>query len=152
MKKIVLGIGEFYASKESCELICHGLGSCIGLFLFDRIRKIGGGAHIQLPEYTEQQPDGRHAAFALEALLEQMYGLGSLPGFISAKITGGSSMSSYGSFSVGERNLRKIEELLREKQIFLAKCDTGGDFARKAVFTTQNGRLCISKPHVELIL
>ena len=152
MIKMVLGIGDYYASKEPCELTCHGLGSCMGLFLFDRTQKVGGGAHIQLPEVTEQQPDGRHAGFALDALLEQMYGLGSMPGYISAKITGGSAMSSYGSFSVGERNLKKIEVLLREKQIFLAKCDTGGDYARKAVFTTHNGRLCISKPHVELIL
>lgn len=36
---------------------CFGLGSCIGLFVQDRLRGLSGGAHILLPE-SEKVPDG----------------------------------------------------------------------------------------------
>lgn len=154
MKVITLGIGEFYVSQEPCLLVCHGLGSCVGLFLFDRTRKTGGGAHIQLPDNTDPRikTDGRYAEFALTAMLKEMKALGSLDGHITAKITGGANINRMSNAPIGEKNLKKIRELLREQKIYLSRSDTGGDAYRRASFNTSNCQLTISKQYVELIL
>jgi len=154
LKVIKLGIGDFHVSQEPCLLVCHGLGSCVGLFLFDRTLKMGGGAHIQLPSNIDPRivDDGRFADFAFRTMLSEMKKQGSQDGHISAKITGGAQINKIGKSSVGDRNVKKVRELLMSEKIYLARSETGGNAYRKASFNTANGQLGISKQHVELIL
>ena len=42
-------IGEVTVTGEPSTLAVHGLGSCVALILFDRVKKAGGLAHILLP-------------------------------------------------------------------------------------------------------
>lgn len=143
-----------YVSREPCLLVCHGLGSCVGLFLYDRTLKTGAGAHIQLPfnNNPDVATDGRHADFAFAFMLRQMKKLGSLDGHISAKMTGGAHINRMDTTAIGARNLQKIRELLRDHKIYLSRSETGGHAYRRASFNTVTGQLAISQQHVELII
>lgn len=53
------GIGEMKVVHNPHQLIIVGLGSCIGLSLYDRIAKVGGMAHIMLPEGNNNGNNGQ---------------------------------------------------------------------------------------------
>ncbi|MFW5990648.1 MAG: response regulator [Candidatus Nanoarchaeia archaeon] len=48
--EIVVGMGRLYVVNEPVTLTCIGLGSCIGLMVYDRQKGIAGLAHIMLPD------------------------------------------------------------------------------------------------------
>lgn len=50
MESIVVGIAEGKTAVREQTLISYALGSCVGVCLYDRDRKIAGMAHVILPE------------------------------------------------------------------------------------------------------
>lgn len=52
-KEKVVGIGKLAVGLENERLVSIGLGSCIGLVLYDGVNRIGGMAHIMLPDSSE---------------------------------------------------------------------------------------------------
>ena len=69
-----------------------GLGSCVGLTLYDPVTKIGGMAHVMLPSSAIAR-EGRlnlakYADTALPILLNQMRNLGASPARMVAKMAG----------------------------------------------------------------
>ncbi|MFZ2071825.1 MAG: hypothetical protein WAV32_09595 [Halobacteriota archaeon] len=59
MEMYYAGIGEMKVVHNPHQLIIVGLGSCIGLSLYDRIAKVGGMAHIMLPEGNNNGNNGQ---------------------------------------------------------------------------------------------
>ena len=50
---IRVGMADYKTGTYPNSLISYGLGSCIGIALFDPITKVGGLAHIMLPDSTK---------------------------------------------------------------------------------------------------
>lgn len=48
--EIVVGMGRLFVVNEPVVLTCLGLGSCIGLMLYDEENHVSGLAHIMLPD------------------------------------------------------------------------------------------------------
>lgn len=142
-----IGIGEFKVSTMPLSSI--GLGSCIGLILHDEGRRIGGLAHIMLPD-SQGRTDrpGKYADTALLALLEAMGCHGTTPGRIVAKLAGGASMFAQfsESFSIGDKNLQAVRILLKERSIPIVAEDVGGKVGRTIVYYPGgNGRITIRR-------
>ena len=53
----IIGIGKLDVGYENTTLISIGLGSCVGLALYDKFHKIGGMAHIMLPDSVDSSFD-----------------------------------------------------------------------------------------------
>ena len=53
MNEIIVGIGEIQLGYKDDLLISLGLGSCVGVVLYDELNKIGGLAHVMLPDSNE---------------------------------------------------------------------------------------------------
>ena len=71
------------------------LGSCVGLALHDRRRKIGGLAHIVVPDSRGKvDRPGKFVDTAIPALIEQMEQLAGQSLTLSAKFAGGANMFS----------------------------------------------------------
>ena len=141
MKK-VLGINEVYSSDMPVEYICYGLGSCIGLFINDRVKGLSGGAHIALPDAT------REAEFAgaekmINDLLKQLSDNGSDLQTLRAKVTGGSQVFESG-LDIGKQNINVVLKQLTDKRIFIAAVDVGGKVSRTARFNGESGEVKIS--------
>ena len=62
---IRVGMADYKTGTYPNSLISYGLGSCIGIALFDPITKVGGLAHIMLAKKRRRlsEPDRRTSAF-----------------------------------------------------------------------------------------
>ena len=139
-----------YAVRKGCHVIATvGLGSCVAIALYDREAKVGGLAHILLPNKMMSRETGNPAKFPetiVPVMLAEMRQLGSLPtARISAKIVGGASMFgqlvSGTGINVGERNVTATREVLAAANIPLLAEDTGLDYGRSVYFHLDDGRV-----------
>jgi len=142
MEKWVLNIGEVKAQQQKGTITCYGLGSCVGLFLYDRKNNIGGGAHIMLPGAGKEKSNN-YAEQAVEHLLDQMKSLGSDLQYLRAKIIGGANIFE-SSMQVGGRNIDSVKKLLTQKKIYIASEDLGGKNSRTGHFNLSDGTLQVS--------
>jgi chemotaxis protein CheD len=126
------------------------LGSCAGIFLFDRRLRIGGATHFMLPRHGTGQASPRYGDVAIPALLEQMCRLGSLRGEIQAKVYGGASMLSalrglqgdhFGH--IGRRNVETSLTILAEASIAVVEKDVLGERGRKVSMISDTGAITL---------
>jgi len=135
-----LKINEVDATSSPVLYTCHGLGSCIALFLTDRLRNLKGGAHISSPSSASQ------CKGALELISELLGALkreGSDLIHLRAKLAGGAKVYD-SSFNIGEKNMDAVVEILVQSKIFIAASDLGGHVARTVQFNSETGELKIS--------
>jgi chemotaxis protein CheD len=142
MQKWVLNIGEVKADRAGSSIVCYGLGSCIGLFLYDRVNKVGGGAHIFLPG-ADDTGSTHFAEHAFEALLQEMVSIGADLNYLRAKIIGGANLFK-SQINVGARNAKSVRDLLIKKRIFIASEQTGGEYSRTGRFQLSDGSLVVT--------
>lgn len=141
MKTRTLTINQTDVTDDAVLYTCFGLGSCIALFLNDRMTGLAGGAHIPLSR--ESAGEFRSGQFLLDDLLTKFRAKGSTLTYLRAKIAGGAEV--FGSkMQVGAENVESIHRELAERKIFLAAEDLGGRLPRTARFNTRTGELIIS--------
>lgn len=139
MGDIVLGNGE--------QCFSTVLGSCIAIMLHDPIKKLGGMAHILLPQKRSPIDEnvGKYADAAVPAMLEQMIRLGCETRKVWAKLAGGATMLSPNSnFQIGERNLIAVREALGNFSVPVLAAHCGGSKGRRALFYPGSGKIIIT--------
>jgi chemotaxis protein CheD len=147
VREYVLQMGDIKVSSGADVLTCFGLGSCIGLFLHDRIHKIGGGAHIMLPHYharTALQTKALYAEHALAELLHRMSEAGADIEKLRAKLVGGAHVVDAKLMDMGLQNIQYIQSALRQHKIYIAATDLGGHMSRTARFNIATGMVGIT--------
>ncbi len=149
---VPVGIGEFRASKDSREvLVAYGLGSCVGVSIYDPEGKIGGLAHVMLPNSTDalsQSPLGKFADCAVPLLVEEMVKLGARPRRLLGKIAGGAQMLlvarlSNNILNVGERNILAVKAAMELHGIPITRSDTGGHRGRTMAVHLATGKTTV---------
>lgn len=147
---IKVGMADLNVAKEPHKLTTLGLGSCVGVSLYDRRAKVAGLAHIMLPSSKEIKNNSNKAKFAdsgIEELIKEMEKLGARKGSLTAKIAGGAQMFNFNSnnsaLRIGDRNVEATKEKLKELNISILAEDTGGNFGRTIVFDSNDGSLYI---------
>jgi chemotaxis protein CheD len=141
------GIGETHVAHNPHQLIIMGLGSCIGLALYDRHARVGGIAHIMLPDGKGDGNAGKCCKFADRAvpvLLKEMLRWNAKKERIVAKMAGGASMfSAMDTLRIGERNTEVVKEALKKERIRLVAEDTGRNCARTVTLDTCTGEFSV---------
>ena len=66
--KINVGMGEYKIASSPILLQTIGIGSCIAVCLYDAKKKIGGLAHILLPDSSKANKDVNELRFADKAI------------------------------------------------------------------------------------
>ena len=127
-----------------------GLGSCIGIALYDRINLIGGLVHIMLPDSTQFSTINnplKFADLAIPILLKKMESTGANKNNIKAKISGGASMFNFSDkkmiMDIGGRNSIAVRKTLEKLTIPIISEDVGGNKGRTMIFDTSNGAVLI---------
>lgn len=151
MAKIIqVGMADLKLAKAPDKLMTAGLGSCIGICVFDPAIKVGAMAHIMLPSSTQAKNPQNRAKFAdsaIATLLEEMDRHGVSRSRLQAKIAGGAQMFKFAGDSdimkIGERNTQAVIENLEKHRIKLVAQDTGGNFGRTITFDVENGSLLV---------
>jgi chemotaxis protein CheD len=134
---IKVGMADYKVGRNPASLISYGLGSCVGIALFDPETKIGALGHIMLPDSTQARSTENPAKFAdtcLPLMLADMIKLGAVKSRVVAKIAGGSQMFAFANVTdimrVGERNTESVKAVLKKIDLRIIAEDTGGNYGR----------------------
>lgn len=143
---IKVGIGDYKVGKAPSTLISYGLGSCIGVSLYDPKLKVGGLLHIMLPDSTQSRASENPMKFAdtgFPMMLDDVLKLGASRFRLVAKMAGGAQMFAFASSTdimrVGERNAEAIKNMLKKHNIKLLSEDCGGTYGRTVQIDLNTG-------------
>lgn len=131
-----VGISEFKVSQAPGKLIIIGLGSCVGIAIYDSINKIGGLSHILLPDsrgFNSVDKPEKFADLAIPIMVEEISQKNKYTKLV-AKIAGGASMfpqnpnNPFGG--IGEKNVEAVLKKLEELKIPVIGENTRGIMGR----------------------
>jgi chemotaxis protein CheD len=147
---IKVGMADLNVCVSPDSITTLGLGSCVGIAIRDPVTKIGGLAHIMLPDSTSVRTTVNVPKFAdtgITELVRLVVAKGANRGRLVAKIAGGAQMFSYQSKSdmvrVGDRNVEATKKKLAELKIPIIAQDTGKNYGRTVIFYPETGQFVI---------
>ena len=143
---IKVGMADYKVGRAPDTLISYGLGSCIGISLYDPQTKIGGLLHIMLPDSNQSRANENRAKFAdtgIPDMLEELIRMGAAKSRLVAKLAGGSQMFAFANASdimrVGLRNASASKEILKKLSIPIVGEDTGRNYGRTVQIDLSTG-------------
>lgn len=143
---ITVGISDMKLGKTEDVLATYALGSCIGICMYDPVRKAGALGHILLPSSGNGASIPNRFKFAdtcIPEMVSAMVKNGSLKRNLTAKIAGGASMFEVSGESaisnIGERNIKSVRDTLRAHQIRIVAEDIGLNYGRTVFFHLKDG-------------
>ncbi|SDB39218.1 MULTISPECIES: chemotaxis protein CheD [unclassified Butyrivibrio] len=147
---IKVGMADLNICVSPDGITTLGLGSCVGIAVRDPVTKIGGLAHIMLPDSKEIKNNSNIPKFAdtgIDELIKQVVAKGANKSRLVAKIAGGAQMFAFNSgnatMRVGERNVAATIKKLKELGIPILAQDTGDSYGRTVIFYPENGNFVI---------
>lgn len=147
---IKVGMADLKVCHAPDAVTTLGLGSCVGVALYDKATKIAGLVHVMLPDSTQVRQNQNRAKFAdtgIDFLIEAMVAEGANKSRFTAKIAGGAQMFAFSGNSdmlrVGERNVEAVKKKLSTLGIRILAEDTGLNFGRTVEFYPDSGDFVI---------
>lgn len=153
MEAIPAGLGELRSSLRPDDVLtCYGLGSCIGLALYDERARVGVMAHVVLPDSSlgrgQVALPGKFADTAVPAAIIEAVRLGATRSRLVARMAGGARMLNMigagSKLDIGARNIEAVRAALVAASIGLVAEDVGGTFGRTLQLFVGSGRLLVS--------
>lgn len=96
---IKVGMADLKTCVSPNGITTLGLGSCVGIAIRDPVNKIGGLAHVMLPDSnaikSSQMNIAKFADTGIAELVKQMERLGAKRERMVAKIAGGANMFNF---------------------------------------------------------
>ncbi len=147
-----VGMADYKLCQPPQKISTLGLGSCLGVVLYDESSKICGMAHVMLPD-SSHIPSQQHNRFKfMDTCLKDMYDeltekMGISPRRLKAKIAGGAKMfaqrSQNSMLNVGDQNVAMAKKMLAEWRIPITGEDTGASNGRTITFDPESCKLHI---------
>ncbi len=145
---IRVGMAEMRTGYPPERLTAIGLGSCVGVILYDKYFTIAGLVHIILPMSKGNMATQNACKFAdtgICFLLNDLIKRGAKRENIYSKIAGGSQMftlkSNNDMLKIGERNIEAVKSTLDFLKIEIQAEDVGGNYGRTIDFDIESGIL-----------
>lgn len=147
---IKVGMADLNVCISPDAITTLGLGSCVGIVLYDPCRKIAGMVHIMLPDSTKIMNNSNKAKFAdtgIDLLISKMISHGVNQKALIAKIAGGAQMFAFSNnnemMRIGDRNVEATKLKLKQLGISIKAEDTGANYGRTIEFYPDTGELHI---------
>lgn len=151
-KQVVkVGIAQMDVVKSPDTIRTSGLGSCVGVVLYDDMKKVAGLVHIMLPDSslgkTSTLNVAKFADTGIEALIDKLKAEGVQPFRLKAKIAGGAQMFKFttdnDTMRIGPRNVEAVKKALKKHGIPIVAENTGGNSGRTIEFNPETSLLNI---------
>lgn len=144
---IKVGMADLKVCTSPDGVTTLGLGSCVGIAIRDPVTKIGGLAHVMLPDSTAIRGGStnipKFADTGIVELVKQMEALGAIRKRMVAKLAGGAMMFAFQNKSdlvrVGDRNVEAAKATLVKLNIPVLAEDTGATYGRTVIFYPETG-------------
>ncbi|MGI6086127.1 MAG: chemotaxis protein CheD [Acetivibrionales bacterium] len=147
---IRVGMADLKVASHPAILTTLGLGSCVGITLYDGKKKIIGMAHIMLPSSKIATANTNRAKFAdtgIVDLIEKMIAIGANKKNLVAKLAGGAQMFKFAgtneTMKIGVRNCEASRAVLKKMSIPIVGEDTGGNHGRTIEISSEDGKLMV---------
>lgn len=147
---IKVGMADANICRMPDAITTLGLGSCVGVALYDKVTKVAGLVHVMLPDSTTVRQNSNKAKFAdtgIDLLIDMMVKEGANRSGLTAKIAGGAQMFAFHGnndmLRVGERNVEAVKKKLDSLGIRILAEDTGLNFGRTVEFYPETGDFLI---------
>lgn len=147
---IKVGMADLNVCLPPNGITTLGLGSCVGVVLYDPTKKISGMVHVMLPDSTKIRNNDNIAKFAdtgIEELIHRLIQMGANRKALVSKIAGGAQMFAFKSnndmLRIGERNVEATKKKLAMEGIRLIAEDTGLNYGRTIEFYPETGELYV---------
>ncbi|HET7522355.1 MAG TPA: chemotaxis protein CheD [Bacillales bacterium] len=148
---VKVGVSEVKAVSAPRLIRTVGLGSCVGVVVYDPLLKVAAMAHVMLPDSSlagkRPYPPGKFADSAVKEMVAMLEKLGSDGRGLKAKAAGGAEMfdlAAYGGVSkIGPRNVAAVEDQLARFGIEMTAADVGKNYGRTIEFNPESEKLLI---------
>ncbi|GAP22538.1 chemotaxis protein CheD [Leptolinea tardivitalis] len=145
-----VGLGELCISRDPTDvLIAFGLGSCLGIGMYDPVTRVGGLIHVVLPEQKAGN-DPNTAKFVdtgIPLLLGKLVEAGAQQSRLIIRMAGGANMlvspGLSGTFDIGTRNINMAHEVFKKLNLKLQKEEVGGQVGRTVRMYIADGRMTV---------
>jgi chemotaxis protein CheD len=146
---LTVGLGEIHISTTPQDvLVAFGLGSCVGVGVYDPVAHVAGLLHAVLPEANgSEPPSAKYVNTGIPLLLEQVEKAGALRARLTVRMAGGANMLTAPgftqSFDIGARNIAAAHAKLQQLGLRLAAEEVGGNVGRTVRLYSSDGKMTI---------
>ena len=149
---VKVGMADLKVVLEKDEILkTTGLGSCVGVILFDKEQGIAGMAHVMLPNSGIARSGNvnvaKYADTAIPEMIRLMTSRGAKIRRMIAKLAGGAQMfalnNTNDTMRIGPRNIEMCKEILATLRIPIQAEDTGANYGRTIEFYCSTGILIV---------
>jgi chemotaxis protein CheD len=140
------------SNDASGELVTYSLGSCLGVTVYDPLKKVGGLLHLMLPESRIDSKKAVTSPFmfvdtGVPQLFKTVFSLGGERFRVIVKVAGGAQfLDEQRTFNIGERNIQAFNEMISRNGLAVQARDTGGYNSRTLRFDLATGNVAIHSP------
>jgi chemotaxis protein CheD len=153
---VAVGVGEFAVSARGEDtLVTYGLGSCIGVTIWDPAVKVGGMLHFMLPDShgdaakAKEQP-ALYADTGIPLLFRSAYQLGAEKRRLVVRVAGGAHvLDDEGVFNIGKRNFLAMKKIFWKAGVMIHAMEVGGNRSRTLRLEVGSGRLMLQEAGAE---
>ncbi|MCA1030095.1 chemotaxis protein CheD [Bacillus timonensis] len=150
---VKVGIADLNVIKSPFLIRTSGLGSCVGVIIYDQYKEIAGLAHVMLPDSSLTKNGtlniAKFADTAIPQLIKEVVNLGAKSSSLRAKIAGGAQMFQFSSgndiMRIGPRNIEAVKAALNKCNIEIVSSDVGGNSGRTIEFDPTTRLLTVRK-------
>lgn len=148
---IKVGIADMNIIKTPQIIRTSGLGSCVGVVVYDQGKELAGLAHVMLPDSSLAKSGtiniAKYADTAVKDLVARLIQNGARSYSLKAKLAGGAQMFQFTTGSdmmrIGPRNVEAVKMELAALRIAIISEDVGGNSGRTIEFNPQTCTLQI---------
>jgi chemotaxis protein CheD len=149
-QQTIIGIAQMkISSVETDVLVAPNLGSCVGVSIYDPVKKIGGLIHCLLP-LSKSDPDKAAATpcmyvdTGVTKLLQDMFARGCNQKDLVIVAAGGSNINDANNvFEIGKKNHTILKKLLWKNNLLLKGEHFGDSISRTVTLNLQNGKTSV---------
>lgn len=149
---LAVGVGDVKLSGNTGEtLVTYGLGSCIGVTIWDPVTRVGGLLHFMLPESQSDPEKARknpalYADTGIPLLFRSAYQLGADKQRLVVRVAGGAQvLDGNGVFNIGKRNYLAMKKIFWKAGVLVHAEEVGGNASRTLRLEIATGKLLLQE-------
>ena len=148
--QLVAGIGQMHVSCDpNMMLLASNLGSCLGIAVFDPVKKCGGMVHCLLP-FSGKDVAKAHKSpcmyvdTGLMAIIKGVIDLGAEKRRLVIAVAGGAQLNDENSvFQIGKKNYTVLRKILWKNNLLIKAEDIGGMQSRTIALHVGTGDILV---------
>ena len=149
---IAVGIGDLKVSAVREEtLVTYGLGSCMGITIWDPVSRVAGILHFMLPESQSDLARAKdnpalYADTGIPLLFKSAYQIGAEKKRLLVRVAGGAQvLDGKGVFNIGRRNYLAMKKIFWKAGVMIHAEEVGSNVSRTLRLEVGSGKLLLQE-------